>query len=50
MKSVDDRMKTVSDRYGKTLGASKGSKPLPKATVKAMPTKGGVKLTIKKKM
>jgi hypothetical protein len=55
--TMKDKMKAVEDRYGKTTGASKGSKPAPKMKVKVRPTgglkalqgKGGAKLTITKK-
>ena len=49
MKSVNDRMAKGSARYGKTLGASKGSKPSEPASVRVRPRKDGVKLTVKKK-
>jgi hypothetical protein len=48
----DDRMEKVKARYGKTLGASKGSKPAPKAKIKPRVMGGlkphGVKVTWKK--
>ena len=50
---VSDRMAKVEARYGKTTGASKGSKPAPKVKIKARPTGGlkpsGVKVKIEKK-
>jgi hypothetical protein len=47
--TVQSRAKAVEDRYGKTTGASKGSKPAPKAKVKPTLGKGkvGVKATWK---
>lgn len=43
----------VSSRLGKTTGASKGSKPAPKVSIKARPTGGlkpnGLKIKIEKK-
>lgn len=56
MKRNDDtaaKTAMVVNRYGKTLGDSKGSKPAPKPTVKVRPTGGlkpsGVKMTVTKK-
>jgi hypothetical protein len=50
-KTTDNRMAKVEARYGKTLGASKGSKPAPPVKVKPTgnPLKGkvGVKATWK---
>ena len=50
-RKTDDRMAKVAARYGKTLGASKGSKPAPKVKIKPTgnPLKGkvGVKATWK---
>lgn len=50
--STKDKMSKVEARYGKTLGASKGSKPAPKAKIKPRPMGGlkphGVKVTWKK--
>lgn len=43
----------VVKKYGATTGASKGSKPLPKATVSLKgtnPLKGKAAITIKKKL
>lgn len=44
MKKDDSKAKAdmVVKRYGSTLGASKGSKPAPKATIKVRPI-GGLK-------
>lgn len=39
---IKNKMAKVEARYGKTLGASKGSKPAPKAKVSARPM-GGLK-------
>ena len=36
--SVSDRMAVAEKRYGKTLGASKGMKPTPKAKVTIKPS------------
>ena len=51
--TVQSRMKTIEDRYGKTLGASKGS-PAPtkgKVSIKGTnPFKGKAALTWKKKV
>lgn len=60
MSKADDikaKAKMVEAKYGKTLGASKGTRPAPKAEVKVRPTgglkalqgKGGVKVTVTKK-
>lgn len=50
---VSDRMAKVEKRYGATLGDSKGSKPAPKAKVRAKPMGGlnphGIKVTWTKK-
>lgn len=42
-----DKMKAVEDRYGKTLGASKGYTPPPKAKIKPKgnPLKGKIGFT-----
>lgn len=40
--TIADKAKVVADRYGKTLGTSKGVRPAPKATVKVKP-KGSLK-------
>lgn len=46
---VSDRAAKVEARYGKTLGASKGSRPAPSPKVKptGSPKKPGVKVTWK---
>ena len=50
--TMNEKFDTVQKRYGKTLGASKGKKPLPPATTTMRPTGGlkptGVKVQIKK--
>jgi hypothetical protein len=52
-KTTDNRMAKVEARYGKTLGASKGSKPAPKVKVKPGIMGGlkphGIKVKIEKK-
>lgn len=52
-KTTDDRMAKVEARYGKTLGAAKGTKPAPKVKVKPGIMGGlkphGVKVKITKK-
>jgi hypothetical protein len=49
---TEAKMAKVEARYGKTLGASKGSKPAPKAKIKPRVMGGlkphGVKVTWKK--
>ena len=49
--TMSDKMKSVENRYGKTLGASKGSKPAPKAKWKPTgnPLKGKVGVRVTKK-
>lgn len=56
-KEITEKMAFVEKRYGKTLGASKGTRPAPKVDIKVRPTggikalqgKGGVKVKIEKK-
>ncbi len=51
-KEITEKMASVEKRYGKTLGASKGSKPAPKAKVSLKgtnPMKDKYAITIKKK-
>jgi hypothetical protein len=47
--TMRDKAKSVEARYGKTTGASKGSKPPPKVKIKPKISKGkvGVKATWK---
>lgn len=47
--SVSDRMAKVEARYGKTTGASSGSKPAPAAKVKPILSKNKVGVKITKK-
>ncbi len=50
---MNDNFSKVKDRLGKTTGASKGSKPLPKPTISLKgtnPLKGKFSLTVKKKI
>ena len=51
--SVSDRMAVAEKRYGKTLGASKGVAPTPKAKVNVKPkgnlSKPGIKATVTQK-
>lgn len=50
--TVSQKARMVEDRYGKTMGASKGTKPLPKAKVKPTgnPFKGKVGIKVTKKI
>ncbi len=49
--TMRDKMKVVEDRYGKTTGASKGSKPTPPMKVKPTgnPLKGKIGFKATKK-
>lgn len=47
--TMTEMMNTVNRRYGKTLGASKGSKPAPKGKVRVKPRKSSLKIEFNKK-
>ena len=51
--TTEEKTAMAKKRYGNTLGDSKGSKPLPKATVSLKgtnPLKGKYAVTVKKKL